>query len=343
MIVTALVEPEALATAHFDNHPSYRQGAQLFFRGIMSNGLLMVDGAGTLEERLKTVVRALPTQHGQQLQILLADLLKNKRRRIVRLDTISVRGTASIEAEDMERLVSTGLPDGVVVPPGGAAAFARLETAAEALVLDDYGDSEFEQKRRWMFEDVPPIDQLPPGDVDRLLIRTIRFAEWLRFYDKQIGSGRNLSNFRRGLEHILVLWSKHGYFASRGRGTVEIVTVESEPVRDDESERIQEKARKLNEDTVRSLESKLAEPLRKRFPWDIRLRVKKDADGIFHARHIQAQCAVLLVERGFDFLASEGHFRRVIVKIDNGSYEHLRECRALPQSEASSAGKLGIS
>ncbi len=42
-------------------------------------------------------------------------------------------------------------------------------------------------------------------EVEKAIVRVIRFAKWLRFYDKQIATGDNTKNFRKGIEFILKL------------------------------------------------------------------------------------------------------------------------------------------
>ena len=71
--------------------------------------------------------------------------------------------------------------------------------------VPDYGSSPVEAERRRCCEKLPPVDQMAAGEFDSLIGHATRYSRWLRFFDKQIGKGTNLSHFRRGLEKILRL------------------------------------------------------------------------------------------------------------------------------------------
>jgi hypothetical protein len=77
---------------------------------------------------------------------------------------------------------------------------------------------------------------------------------------------------------------------------------------------------------------RLVEPLNRRFPFTIDIKFKDDPNKIFHARYLEAQGIIISIERGFDFIKGDGSFRRNFVKLDNGAYTHLKECRDLKDS-----------
>ena len=57
-----------------------------------------------------------------------------------------------------------------------------------------------------MYENrVGPIDTLPKSEVEDILIRSIRFAKWLRFYDAYIGAGKQYKSFPQGVLNIFYL------------------------------------------------------------------------------------------------------------------------------------------
>lgn len=179
-------------------------------------------------------------------------------------------------------------------------------------------------------EDLPPIDQLAPEAFDDLIVRATRFSVWIRVYDKQIGKGSNVSNFRRGLERILDLWRSNAHFHPQ---RVEIITAESEHIDEGESgyaaEQKQNRIRECNT-KVRTL---LLDPLRSTVSVEITVSIKRDGNRIFHARHLQTQTAVVLMERGFDIQSDTGQLRRNIVKVDLGAQSHLEECRGLAETQ----------
>src|SRR5262249_13379676 len=78
MLMAAVVLPDAFEKAHF-SAPGYRDHAELFFKGVESNGLILVDADSRLLSELDDKIAALSLKDGQQLQIRLAELKKTKR------------------------------------------------------------------------------------------------------------------------------------------------------------------------------------------------------------------------------------------------------------------------
>ena len=207
-------------------------------------------------------------------------------------------------------------PDALIV---GEDSFSGLFGAESSLVrLDMYDDSPFEAKRRY-------------EAIEEIFIRAIRFAKHLRIYDKQIGKGTSLNHLYHGIDYILSLWSQHGIFLSAGVGQVEIYTCEKETVYPDNG-KVQSAQVKVNEGIRLKIEQEVVNRLRRKYPWPISLHIKHDVDNDFHARHLEAQTVILLLERGFGFLKSDGSPKRTVIKLDNPAFEHLRAYRALPDS-----------
>ena len=189
--------------------------------------------------------------------------------------------------------------------------------------LSEYRDSNFERDRQRYETQVGPVDVLPTSEMEGLIIRSVRFAKWLRFYDPYIGRGNNTEHFRKGIEYILSFWEKHGFFASQqGIGGVEIFTCNDQhiPIEDQQQKIIQE----------------LTTPLKHRFPWPIKCMIKVDgigSDRIFHARFLEAEHAIIQVDSGFDLFKRNGGFRRNFFTLNMAGSLHLRECRDLPNAD----------
>ena len=167
--------------------------------------------------------------------------------------------------------------------------------------------------------------------------RSVRFAKWLRFYDAYIGTGNNTSRFRKGIEYILDLWQQHGFFVvQQGMGSVEIYTGPAEQVWGDDEDHVKESKLKRNQENHRKVIRELVEPLDNQFPWPVKLFVKADRDGIFHARYLEAQHAIVRIDRGFDLFKQNGEFRRNFLTLNMAESSHLRECRDLPDADLSS-------
>jgi hypothetical protein len=331
MLMSAVVDPSAFNRTYFDA-PDYRLHARSFLQGIQSNGLLIVDPDGRLHRSLAENIQSLPTQYGQQLGILLTELLKDSRKRVIRCHPASSQETSACPLIELAcHLKATSHADSLIVSSQTVEELrSKGVPDADVLPLGEYSESAFERQRYRYMEGSSPIDRLPESELDDMVIRIVRFAQWLRFYDKQIGKGGdNTSCFRMGIEYILKKWLEHGHFTMRGEGRVEIITCERKHVfkDDDWSMPLGRSANKL---ALQKVMDELVEPLRKNFPWPIELSVKEDPTGIFHARYLETQSVVVRFDRGFDLFSKKGKMRRNMLNIDNQSYGHLKECRGLP-------------
>ena len=186
--------------------------------------------------------------------------------------------------------------------------------------LSKYRDSDLEKERQRYYDGLGPIDIFSRSAVDDTIVRSIRFSKRLRFYDAYIGTGNNTSGFRGGIEYILSLWKERGFFASQeGIGEVEIFTCAEHVPKDD----ISNVKRKINRELIKRLKEK--------FPhwWQIKLFVKDDPDGIFHARYLETEHAIIRVDRGFDLFKSRRKFYRNFFTLNMSESSHLEECRNL--------------
>jgi len=331
MFMSSVADPRAFSKESL-SEKGYRKEAKLFLMGVLENTFLIVDPDGKLQEELKRRICGLPTQQGQELSILLEEILKNKEKRIVKcLKDVFSSGIPGETLNLCYEIKEKCRTDALVASYEAIEEYNRAgKSIAEVVPLSDYSDSYFEKKRRKFLSDMPPIGQMEDKDANEIIVRIIKFTKWLRFYDKQIGKGDRLRAFRMGISHILKLWLDQGHFAKAVDGPVEIITSPMEYGQSDESEYVRERKEKNNKERVEKIFSDLIKPLQKEFPWKIELKVKKDPQNIFHARHIQAQSAIVLFERGFD-LFNNGTFKRAIIKVDNGSSKHLAEYRQLPE------------
>ena len=324
MLVSAIVNPACLQAKEFDQ-PGHDIQSRLFFKGISENGLLLVDSENRLTRFLEDTLLTLPTKYGQDLLIRWTELVKKKRKRVISADSRACQSLRSVPVDRLPQELARHCPvDGILT--------SEVTTPADVL-LNTYDQSVFEDKRRQFLVGSSPLDALSRNEVDALIVPAIRYAKWLRFYDKQIGRGNNIVGFRRGIEYILKLWLKHGHFASRGTGEVTVLTGEARNIYpDDTAEAVQYKM-KENREAYRVLCRNFVDPLSTLFPWPISVIVKVDSRGNIHPRHLEAQVAILLFEGGFDFIRNDGStFKRTSLQIDNNAYEHLREYRELPNA-----------
>lgn len=318
MLVSAVLDPSAFDTGYFD--ALYTIQAVDFLKGIEKNGLLIVDSENRLRDALVKRVEMLPIKFRQRLQILVEELLLKKRSRRIIACFIRPDYTPSGDLLNLAYHLKTSTgADALIVGNNSLETLTSTQRyGVDIIPLSEYRDSDFETERQRYENQVGSIDTLRRSEVENLIIRSVRFVKWLRFYDPYVGRRDNTDDFRRGIEYILSLWHEHGFFSSQpGTGSVEIFTRKGRYVQDQHHRIVQE----------------LITPLEKQFPWSIKFVIKADPDGIFHARYLEAQHAVIRVERGFDLFKQNGGFRRNFFTLNMAESPHLKECRELSDAD----------
>ena len=317
MLVSAVVDPSAFDAAYFNE--LYTIQTVDFLKGLQRNGLLIVDSENRLRDALVEQVKSLSIKPQQRLRFLIQELLLKKKSKRVIACFVSLNNTSSVPLLDLAyHLKADTGADALVV---GDESLETLKSdqkhGADIVPLSEYRDSDFEKDRQRYENQVGPIDELSKSEMEDIIIRSIRFAKWLRFYDPYIGRGNNTSDFREGIEYILSLWYEHGFFLSQeGTGSVEIFTRKGQYVQDQHYRIVQE----------------LVTPLEEQFPWSVKFLIKNDPRRIFHARYLETQHAIIRIERGFDFFNQNNEFLRNFFTLNMAESSHLRECRDLPDA-----------
>lgn len=331
MLMSAVLDPSAFDLEDLDE--LYMIQAEDFLQGIWRNGILIVDSERKLQEELFKKAESLPIK-GNRLRTLLTDLLKEKSKRVA-VPSVSPSNSSSTDLLDLTcHLKRDTESDGLIVADEN---FEKLRFDPEhrhrIVPISEYRDSDFEEERQQYCAGFGPIDMLSREKVNEIVSRSVRFSKWLRFYDAYIGTGDNTSHFRKGIEYILSLWREHGFFASQqGVGRVEIFTCPADQIRDNETDSAKESKANRNQESYQKVIRELIEPLNEDFPWPIRLSVKDDPDGIFHARYLETQHAIIRIDRGFDLFKPNGEFLRNFFTLNMMESSHLRECRNLPDA-----------
>ena len=332
MLMSAVLDPSALDVEDLDE--LYTIQAEDFLHGIWKNGVLIVDSERRLQDALSIKVELLPIK-SRRLQTLLTDLLKEKSKRVA-VPSVSLSNASLADADllDIAYHLKMGTEANILIV--GDKNFEELrfnpKYGNHIFPLSEYRDSNFEADRQRYENQLGPIDKLSKSTVEDIIVRSIRFTKWLRFYDAYIGSGENTSRFRRSIEYILTLWKKHSFFVSRQSiGPVDIYTCDAEHIRDDETEQAKESKLKRNQEKHRKVIRELIDPLNQEFPWQINLFVKSDPDGIFHARYLETQHTIIRIDRGFDLFDQNSEFRRNFFTLNMAESSHLKECRELPK------------
>jgi hypothetical protein len=336
MLMSAVIEPSAFDANYFD--AVYRIQAEDYLNGIERNGLLIVDSGKRLQDALISRIKSLPDKYGQQLLIKITELLLKKRTKRTIAIPVSSNDVSPSNLLDLAFQLKTDTKaDALIVGEDSLKTLkSEQKHGGDIVPLSEYRDSDFEANRQRYENQVGPIDTLPNTEVDDLIIHTVRFAKRLWFYDAYIGTGNNTSRFRKGIKYILSLWEDHGFFASQqGIGNVKIFTCNAAQIRDNETDHAKENKLEQNQENYRKIVRELIEPLKNQFPWPVELIVKSDPDGIFHARYLETQHAIIQVERGFDLFKQTGEFRRNFFNLNMSHSSHLKDCRELSDANVS--------
>ena len=344
MLVSAVLDPSAFDKEYFEgSDKSYKIYTEDLLKGIVENGLLIFDLEGELREAFIKRVRSLPGTVGQQLQILLAELLKNQSRRFV-ICCISSNGTSSTDLLELAyQIKKDAEADALIVGPQSLKTLISGQKDIEGVVvLSEYRDSDFEKCRQKYNSGLGSIDILPESVVKEMIIRTVRFARCLKFYDPHIGRGSNTCYFHAGIEYILSLWYKHGFFASdHDFGEVEIYTCSADCILEEDTDSKKEKKKRKNEKQHQNIVRDIITPLKKTFPRPIEVLIKDDPDNIFHARYLESEHAVVRVDRGFRLFEQGRRFRQNLFNLQMDESSLLRRYKSLPDASLSDADLAG--
>jgi len=316
MLMMAVIQPEAFDQAHFST-PGYRDQAEMLLRGLASNGLLLCDPSCRLLREINERVERLSTKEGQQLQIRLADLQKSDRRRVLIADRTVCSCPSSLTLLEACQAVHSAVKSDTLILD--LASHTQLQSGGalpkDVMALGSYISSEFERRRHYCLDQVPPIDKMPLGEFDDHIVRLTRFSKRLRFYDKQIGKGSSLGGFRTGIGRILSLWIGNAHYP-RPTLSTEIYTCVQKTHGPTEAI-----FNKILANLVRRLASDHGVP--------ITLHFKEDSPVLTHDRYLQTDSVPVYFSKGFDYSEENGTLHRCAVKIDNGAYDHLQDYRNL--------------
>ena len=239
MLVSAVVDPSAFDNEYFEeSDKSYKMQAEDLLKGIEENGILLFDSEGILRAALIEQIKSLPNTVGQQLQTLLAELLKIKSKRFVTC-CVSLNDTLSNDLLKLACCLKKDTKADVLIasPQSIETLISEEKNVEEVVSLSEYRDSNFEKCRQRYSVGLGSIDTLSKSEVKEMIIRTVRFAKCLKFYDRHIGLGSNTCHFGAGIEYILCLWHKYGLFASdQDFGKVKIYTCSADCILEEDTD-----------------------------------------------------------------------------------------------------------
>ena len=342
MFVYSVLSPEVFSAEAYESK-HHQGGFRGYCRGLAraqrpgekaSNSVLVVDSEGTLIKEFQRQAELLPIKFKQTANEVITGFaisLRNKQGRgVIRISKPMMEFNDASACADLCRTIAKFVNADAIMVTSEEEYRSAEDLTCSLVPMADYHLSDYEEKRRSYAENMPMLHEMDPGDFKDAIVRATKFSGWLRFYDKQIGKGNNVGGFLSGLEHIIGVWTEA---AQVPRNTVEIITVESEKIPDDEDARAEDIKRGIRKN-IKKVRDGIVAPLEEQFPGlEIKLSVKENDGRSFHPRHLETQLGAFLFERGFDiFNPGTEEFRATEFKLDMTSLGYLRQYRSAPES-----------
>ncbi len=333
MLVSAVVDPSAFDEDYFDK--SYRNHAEDLLMGIVDNGLLIFDSEGELRKAFIEQIESLPDPVGQRLQILLEELLKIEPKRFVTC-CASSNGKSSNDLLNLARRLKIDTEvDALIVSEQSLETLMSEQECDESVIpLSGYRNSNFEKCRRRYNNGLGSIDILAESEVDKMIIRAIRFTKCLKFYDRYIGQGSNTCHFHAGIEYILSLWCKHGFFTScQTMGKVKIYACSADCILEKDTDSKKNKKKRKNKEQYQNIVRDIITPLEESFPCLVEAVIKEDPENIFHPRYLESEHAVVRVDSGFRLFKQGRKFRHNLFTLNMMEGSVLRRYQGLGNAD----------
>ncbi len=174
MLISAVLDSSVFYTTYFN--ATYGIQAEDFLNGIEKNGLLIVDAENKLQDAIFEQVEALPTKYRQRLQILVEELFKNKRERVVQC-CISPNYTLSGNLLDLAyHLKTISEADVLIVGSESVETLKSGEKYTESIVpLSEYHNSNFAN----LHKRSQSIDIFSESEMEDSIIHSVQFDKWI--------------------------------------------------------------------------------------------------------------------------------------------------------------------
>ncbi len=294
--IAGALAPDAASLAHHESQLIH------LLRGLLLNGLLVTDN----QNILKRPLRALRcVQQNPKLNVLLTSILQDC--------TIEIAGRPNLSpSEAIKGIYGTHRSDLVV--SGTTAPHPELgDAAVRTKTLADYHLSDAEAQRIEWLHGVGPMDTLGLEAFSTTIRKITAPTKSLKVYDPYLSAEDGHNRRKIGLRFLISNWFQSRLHRPDQRWMEFYCVDQNSPV------------------GISRLETSLRE-LQGEFPIKFELKVLRDPNHIFHARHLQTSNFITLVDPGFDFFNSDNTLRHVLLKPARGDKEHLRIVRLLSTS-----------
>ena len=178
MGVSTVLDSSAFNAAYFN--PTYGIQAENFLNDIRRNGLLIVDSENELRDAIFEQVESLPTKYRQRLQILVEELFKNKRERVVEC-CVSPNYTLSGNFFNLAfQLKIVSQADVLIVGGESVEALSDDQKRMEGtILLSEYLDSDFGRSRQKHYGELKSTKTHSESEVENTIIYSTQFNDCL--------------------------------------------------------------------------------------------------------------------------------------------------------------------
>lgn len=174
MPISAVLDTSVLDADAFN--VTYGIQVARFLSNIVRNGLLIVDSENQLEKAILDQVESLPTKYRPRLRILVEELFKNKRKRVVQC-YISAKFTLSGNLLDLAyHLKTISKADVLIVRSENIENLKCGEKHTESIIpFSEFHNSKFEK----LYERSQSIDINSKLEMEDSIIHSVQFDKWI--------------------------------------------------------------------------------------------------------------------------------------------------------------------
>lgn len=296
MITSTVIDPLAITSAS----ASAERDVVNLLRGVVQNGIVLRDNNSILGRGFSDC--SLAKQSAQVRELLLKAYLDF---------AFEVKIPPNTTAEKTVAMICNSHRPDLVVTERRPFPESLGSCTSKSHSLETFHTSEAENLRVLLSSALPPIDELGVSKFGEYMRRTTRFAKWLRIYDPYLAKGEGDSRFRTGLSFVLAQW-RQDCCHEVAQCYLEIYTLDHDS----------DKGRSRLESAIREIQ--------RDNPVMVHLRLVRDPDSIFHARHLETKEFIVQVDPGFDFFKADGQsLRRILLKPARSDKGHLASLRRL--------------
>ncbi len=178
MRISAVLDSSAFNGTYFN--PTYGIHAGDLLSDIWTNGLLIVDSGNELQNAIFEQVELLPSKYQQRMQILVGELFKDKRNRVVECSVFR-NSTSSGNLLDLAFQLKTVSKADVLIVGSESLNILKSDQRydEDILLLSGDHDSDFEkfyQRHSDRLESIDPLSQL---ETESTIIHSEQFDNWL--------------------------------------------------------------------------------------------------------------------------------------------------------------------